>query len=84
MKHTEIIQVLGQVETQQVADTFEDFIRGSIRNTFIELMATEVEALCGTAYDRTSNRDYRRSGNAPSALEIEGESIKRPRVGAPV
>jgi hypothetical protein len=46
MKHTEIIQVLGQVDTQQVANTFGDFIRGSIRNTFIDLMATEVEALC--------------------------------------
>lgn len=80
MKHTEIIQVLGQVDCQQVANTFGDFIRGTIRNTFIELMATEVEALCGAAYDRTSNQDYRRAGNAPSALEIEGESIKRPRI----
>ena len=80
MKHTEIIQQLGQDDSDKVTSTFDAFIRGTIRSTFIDIMAEEVQTLCGAAYDRSIKGACRRAGSTPSALEIEGEAFKRPRV----
>ena len=80
MKHTEIIQQLGQDDSDKVTSTFDAFIRGTIRSTFIDIMAEEVQTLCGAAYERSIKGACRRAGSTPSALEIEGEAFKRPRV----
>jgi putative transposase len=80
MNHIEIIQQLGQDDSKEVSTIFDAFIRGTIRNTFIDIMADEVSALCGAAYDRSAKGACRLAGSAPSALEIEGEAIRRPRV----
>ncbi|MGB7241613.1 MAG: transposase [Sulfitobacter sp.] len=80
MNHIEIIQQLGQDDNKEVSNVFDTFIRGTIRSSFIDIMASEVSALCGAAYDRSVKGACRRAGSAPSALEIEGEPIRRPRV----
>ena len=54
MNHIEIIQQLGQDDSKEVSTIFDAFIRGTIRNTFIDIMADEVSALCGAAYDRSA------------------------------
>jgi len=55
-----------------VSTIFDAFIRGTIRNTFIDIMADEVSALCGAAYDRSAKGACRRAGSALSALETSG------------
>ena len=45
MNHIEIIQQLGQDDRKEVSTIFDAFIRGTIRNTFIDIMADEVSAL---------------------------------------
>lgn len=80
MKHLEIIQQLGQVGPGEAAATFDEFLRGSVRQSLINIMADEVSSLCGPAYDRGAKTECRRAGSAPSSLEVEGEKLARPRV----
>ena len=63
---------LGQDDSKVVSTIFDAFIRGTIRNTFIDIMADEVSALCGAAYDRSAKGACRRAGSALSALETSG------------
>lgn len=80
MQNSEIIQQLGQVEPGEASACFDEFLRGAVRQSIINVMADEVSTLCGQAYARGAKGPYRRAGNAPSSLEVEGTRLERPRV----
>ena len=59
-----------------------EFIRATIRNLAIDIMAEEVAGLCGAAYKPSSENGFRRSGGTCAGVRIGGvsERIRRPRV----
>jgi putative transposase len=82
MTEYELLELLGQVETEEAADTFRTFMRGAARDLVLRVMSSEVELLCGPAYHPTESSGRFRAGSAPGSVLIEdrGEALNRPRV----
>jgi transposase-like protein len=59
-----------------------DHLRQAVRGALGELMAEEVEALCGARYRPEAGTLYRRGGNEEGIVYVAGrkEAIERPRV----
>jgi putative transposase len=57
-------------------------IRGSVREAFWQMMAEEVEALCGPGYRPDVSLGYRRAGSDRGSAYLGGdkEEVRRPRV----
>lgn len=80
-----IQSALAQADDQQARELFQDMLRKSARLALFDLMAQEVEALCGPKYARQSGEEAfecRRAGSESGHAFINGtkEDIKRPRV----
>ena len=71
---------LGQQEVDS-GSIFREYLRGVVVASLSEIMAQEVEGLCGSAYSRDKEvNGYRRAGSAPLGFDFEGEILRRPRV----
>ena len=78
--HTALLEQL-QEEQELTRELFLAHIRGCVQTSVLELMETEVEALCGPKHYPTSAR-FRRGGSEEGVLSLDGEigPIRRPRV----
>lgn len=81
MDDCSIFETLGQVSGSVAGDIFRNFLRGSVRQLICEVMAAEVNDLCGPKH-HPSESDFVRAGSSSGRVLIDGEreEIVRPRV----
>jgi len=81
MLDANVLQSLGQVSSEEAGAIFRDFLRGSVREMISEVIAAEVEDLCGPKHSPTGG-DVFRSGSSSGRVLINGqrEPVTRPRV----
>jgi len=71
MNDSNLYQSLGQVPSEQAAEIFRDFLRGSVREMIGEVMAAEVTALCGPKHDPADGNLFR-AGSTSGRVIVEG------------
>jgi len=73
---------LGQIDSSEAGRVFREFLRGQVRQSLVNIMAEEVQELCGPKYRPASDSDCRRAGSAEGVAIVEGrrERVARPRV----
>jgi len=76
-----LYQTLGQVSSQDAGQIFRDHLRGCVRQMISEVMASEVNELCGPKH-KPSDSDHFRAGSSSGNVLFEGdrEDVIRPRV----
>ena len=76
-----LYQTLGQVSSEDAGQIFRDHLRGCVRQMISEVMAAEVNELCGPKH-KPSDSDHFRAGSSSGRVLLEGEreAITRPRV----
>ena len=76
-----VYESLGQVSSTDAGRIFRDHLRGCVRQMICEVMAAEVDELCGAKH-QPSDSDHFRAGSSPGRVVVEGEreSVVRPRV----
>ncbi len=76
-----LFQTLGQVSSDEVGQVFRDHLRGCIRQMVAEVMAAEVNELCGPKHHPVES-DHFRAGSSSGRVLFEGEreEVVRPRV----
>lgn len=81
MDECNIFSTLGQVSSSDAGAVFRDFLRGSVRQMICEVMATEVNELCGPKHHPSDSAHFR-SGTSPGRVLVDGEreAVIRPRV----
>lgn len=67
---------------REAAALLDDLLRKSVREAFWNMMAEEVEALCGPRYRPDSESQHQRAGSEKGTVYLDGgkEEIRRPRV----
>ncbi len=73
---------LGQRDPSEAGRTFREFLRASVRESLIRVMAEEVCELCGPKHRPATRAEAYRAGSAKGVVLNEGrrEEIVRPRV----
>ena len=81
MDDCNIFETLGQVSSGDAGTIFRDFLRGSVRQMICEVMAAEVNELCGPRH-HPGEGDHYRAGTSPGRVLVDGkrEELVRPRV----
>ena len=81
MSEFSLLQTLGQVSEGEAAEVFRDYLRGAVRGMICEVMALEVDELCGPKHLPVGADTYR-AGSSPGRVIHEGrrEEVVRPRV----
>lgn len=81
MDDCSIFSTLGQVSSSDAGAVFRDFLRGSVRQMICEVMAAEVNELCGPKHHPSDSAHFR-SGTSPGRVLVDGEreEVVRPRV----
>ena len=76
-----LYQSLGQVSSADAGQIFRDHLRGCVRQMISEVMAAEVNELCGPKH-KPSGNDHFRAGSSSGRVLFEGEreTVVRPRV----
>jgi transposase-like protein len=76
-----LYQSLGQVSSEDAGQIFRDHLRGLVRQMISEVMASEVNELCGPKH-KPSDSDHFRAGSSSGRILLEGEreAVVRPRV----
>ena len=76
------LRQLGQMESSEAGRTFREFLRASVRQCLVNVMADEVRQLCGPKHRPAAEVDAYRAGSAKGVAICEGrrEEIVRPRV----
>lgn len=82
MTHEKLKAAFLQGGEREATELFNELIRGSVREAFWQMMAEEVEALCGPRYRPDGSSDYRRAGSERGSVYLDGdkEEVRRPRV----
>jgi putative transposase len=82
MTHEKLKAAFLQGGEREASELFNELIRGSIREAFWQMMAEEVEGLCGPRYRPDGASDYQRAGSERGSAYLDGEKevIRRPRV----
>lgn len=82
MKDYDVLRELGQMDISEAGEMFRTFLRGKARDLIMRVISSEVEMLCGPAYQVDNNRQCYRAGSARGSILHEGnkENITRPRV----
>jgi hypothetical protein len=82
MTHEKLKAAFLQGGERESSGVFNELIRGSVREAFWQMMAEEVEALCGPHYRPDKSSEYRRAGSEIGSVYLGGdkEEIRRPRV----
>lgn len=75
-------QILEKLNSEQIGNGMNTFIRDIVKTMIVEVMVDEVHELCGHRYAHNSDSEYRRAGSAPGQyyLGTEEFKIQRPRV----
>ena len=81
MGERNIFETLGQVSSSEAGDIFRNFLRGSVRQMICEVMAAEVDQLCGPKH-HPNGSGFIRAGSSSGRVVIEErrEELIRPRV----
>lgn len=81
MNESSLLQSLGQVPPSDAANVFRDHLRGAVRQMITDVMAQEVNELCGAKHHPTDGDTFR-NGSTPGRVIYEGqrEEVVRPRV----
>ena len=81
MNDSNLLQALGQVSSDEAGQIFRDHLRGFVREMISDVMASEVNELCGPKHQPSSSQ-YVRSGSSSGRVLVDGEreSVVRPRV----
>ena len=81
MDERNIFETLGQVSSSEAGDIFRNFLRGSVRQMICEVMAAEVDQLCGPKH-HPNGSGFIRAGSSSGRFVIEErrEELIRPRV----
>lgn len=76
-----LYEALGQVSSSDAGQIFRDHLRGCVRQMICEVMAAEVDELCGVKH-QPSDSEHFRAGSSPGRVVVEGEreAVVRPRV----
>jgi putative transposase len=81
MSDSNLFQTLGQVSGGEAAIVFRDHIRGFVRTMICEVMAAEVDQLCGPKHQPNGSDPFR-AGSSIGRVLVDGEreEVVRPRV----
>jgi len=73
---------LGQMDSTEAGRVFREFLRASVRQCLVDVMAEEVRQLCGPKHRPRRGVQEHRAGSSPGVAICEGrrEEIVRPRV----
>lgn len=76
-----VYQALGQVSSEDAGQIFREHLRGCVRQMISEVMAAEVNELCGPKH-KPSDSDHFRAGSSGGRVLVDGEreAVVRPRV----
>ena len=76
-----LIESLGQVSSSEAGVIFRNFLRGGVRQMICEVMAAEVNDLCGPKH-QPNDSGYVRAGSSSGRVVAYGqrEELTRPRV----
>jgi len=76
-----LFQQLGQVSGGEAAQVFRSHLRGFVLQMICEVMAAEVDQLCGPKHQPTSGERFR-AGSSSGRVLVDGEreEVVRPRV----
>lgn len=82
MSPERVRELLTQGSTEEASKMFKALLQGCVRVGLLETMRSEVEHLCGPAYERHTDRPYRRAGSEAGSAFVgnKREAIRRPRV----
>ena len=82
MDNSSVIEVLGQAEFGTAGEIFRDYVRTATQGIVLDVMAEELERLCGPRYRPDADSEFMRAGTAEGYVYIEAdrEQITRPRV----
>ena len=81
MDDRNLFQQLGQVSSGEAAQVFRSHLRGFVLKMIGEVMASEVDALCGPKHQPTGGELFR-AGSSSGRVLVDGEQeeVARPRV----
>jgi transposase-like protein len=81
MEDRNLFQMLGQVSGGEAALVFRDHLRGFVRKMICEVMASEVDELCGPKHQPAGGELFR-AGSSSGRVLVDGdrEEVMRPRV----
>jgi len=76
-----LFQMLGQVSGGEAAEVFRSHLRGFVRKMICDVMASEVDELCGPKHQPNGGELFR-SGSSSGRVLVDGEreEVVRPRV----
>ena len=82
MTHEKLREAFVQGGAREATEFFNEVIRGCVREAFWQMMAEEVDSLCGKRYHPAPDCDYKRAGSETGSVYLDGEKekVKRPRV----
>jgi putative transposase len=82
MSHEKLKAAFLQGGAREATEILNELIRGSVRQAFWQMMAEEVELLCGPPYRPDASSEHRRAGSEKGSVYLDGEKeqILRPRV----
>jgi len=82
MTHEKLREAFVQGGAREATDLFNEVIRGCVREAFWQIMADEVESLCGKRYRPDPDCSFQRAGSETGSVYLDGEkeTIRRPRV----
>ena len=81
MEDRNLFQQLGQVSGGEAAQVFREHLRGFVLKMICEVMASEVDQLCGPKHQPTGSELFR-AGSSSGRVLVDGqrEEVSRPRV----
>jgi len=81
MEDRNLFQQLGQVSSGEAAQVFRSHLRGCVLKMICEVMASEVDQLCGPKHEPADNALFR-AGSSSGRVLVDGqrEEVVRPRV----
>lgn len=82
MTHEKLKAAFLQGGERESAELLKGVLRTSVREAFWQVMAEEVDSLCGPRYDPDPGSCYHRAGSETGSVYLGGdrEKIRRPRV----
>jgi len=81
MEDRNLFQMLGQVSSGEAAQVFRSHLRGFVLKMICDVMASEVDELCGPKHQPNGGELFR-SGSSSGRVLVDGEreEVVRPRV----
>ncbi len=82
MNESTLIADLGQVDATTAGGVIREYLRGTVRQMLVAVMAEEVAELTGQKYQPLADNDHFRAGSTNGQVLLEGnrEKVCRPRV----